>query len=539
MPFRSLRDLDPSEGTVQLFGGDDNSLQHLGKGDTVLFPQPSADPNDPLSWSKWRKHAVFLSICLFSCLNNFSGTVLSDSFTTISEELDVSLEDASGLISWVVLVEGIANLIWVPTGIYLGKRPVFLVSCAITFVAAIWAAAATSFGSLLGACILGGFGGGASEALGAAIINDIYFLHERGSKMSWYIIAIAFGSSLGPLCGGYLIEYQGWPWGKWLSAILLGINLLLIFFFAPETRFQRRPTQLEGADPNAIFDGSSENIKSDKVQQMESGGESSVSSSQTQTIVSDPPKTYLQSLNPWSGVASNASYLSLMLRPIPLLAYPACAFASLAYSLALAPTVMVNALSSTILIPPPYNFSVGAVGLINIPGLIGQAAGAIIGGTCIDKWASYCARRNNGVFVPETRLLLFIVPTIIVFVGIVLFGFAVGQEMHWAVIFVAYGMMSVGLTGSASITMTYVCDCYFPVAAECLEMINGIKNIVAFALIHATVPWVDNMGYAKAFGTLGGIFGGLMSFVVPLLIWGPQIRHHTSSKWRLVSWKLE
>lgn len=69
--------------------------------------------------------------------------------------------------------------------------------------------------------------------------------------------------------------------------------------------------------------------------------------------------------------------------------------------------------------------------------------------------------------------------------------------MHWAVIFTAYGLMSVGLTGSASITMTYVCDCYFPVSAECLEMINGIKNIVAFGLVHGVVPWVDNMGYTK------------------------------------------
>lgn len=535
MPFKSLKELDPSEGTVLLYSRN-LSQQHLGKGDTILFPQPSADLNDPLTWPRWRKHFVFLSICLFSCLNNFSGTVLSDSFLTISEDLQVSVEDASGLLSWVVLTQGLANFVWVPTAIYLGKRPVFLVSCAIAFFGAIWAAASTSFGSLLGGCIFGAFGGGASEALGAAIINDIYFLHERGSKMSWYIIFIAFGSSLGPLCGGYLIEYKGWAWGKWLSAILLGINLLLIFFFAPETRFRRSSNPSEGLDSIASSASPSEKGDSNKFEHLEVGNRSSAPN---QTSIMPPRKTYLQSLNPWSGVASDSPYWSLMFRPLPLLVYPACLFATLAYSLALAPTVMVNTVSSTILIPPPYNFSIGAVGLINIPGMIGQGFGAVIGGICIDKWASYCARRNNGVFVPETRLFLFIVPTIIVFTGIVLFGFSVEQQMHWAVIFTAYGLMSVGLTGSASITMTYVCDCYFPVAAECLEMINGIKNVFAFGLVHGVVPWVTRMGYARAFGTLGGIFGGLMAFVLPLLVWGPQIRHHTSSKWRLVSWELE
>ncbi|KAI1445499.1 MFS general substrate transporter [Annulohypoxylon stygium] len=535
MPFKSLRELDPSEGTVQLYTGN-FSKNHLESNETVLFPQPSSDPNDPLRWPKWRKHVVFFSICLFSCLNNFSGTVLSDSFFPISEDLGISLEDAAGLISWGILTQGVANLFWVPTAIYLGKRPVFILSCAICFVGAIWAAASTRYGSLLGGCIFGSFGGGASEALGAAIVNDIYFMHERGTKMSWYIIFIAFGSSLGPLCGGYLIEYKGWAWGKWLSAILLGVNLLLIIFFAPETRYKRSPNPVVRSDSSAVSESPSEKIAGNRYEHLEVENRNLQWNQLNNTI---HRKTHWESLNPWSGVDKSASYWSLVFRPIPLLAYPACFFATLTYSLSLAPTVMVNTVSSSVLIPPPYNFSVGAVGLINIPGMIGQAIGAIIGGVCIDKWSEYCAKRNNGVFVPETRLFLFFIPTIIVFVGIVLFGFSVEQQMSWPVIFVAYGLMSVGLTGSASITMTYVCDCYFPVSAECLEMINGIKNVVAFGLIHGVVPWVTNMGYAKAFGTLGGIFGGLMAFVVPLLVWGPEIRHHTSSKWRLVSWELE
>lgn len=99
--------------------------------------------------------------------------------------------------------------------------------------------------------------------------------------------------------------------------------------------------------------------------------------------------------------------------------------------------------------------------------------------------------------MPESRLAIIFFPSAIVFAGILLFGFAVGDQMHWAVIFVAYGLVSVGLTSSASIALTYVCDSYFPVAAECLEMINGLKNVVAFGFIHAAVPWAENQGYKK------------------------------------------
>ena len=129
--------------------------------------------------------------------------------------------------------------------------------------------------------------------------------------------------------------------------------------------------------------------------------------------------------------------------------------------------------------------------------IVGQATGAVMGGIAIDKWIAWRAHRNNGVFQPETRLSLIFIPSSLIFLGIVLFGFAVQQQMHWAVIFLAYGFVSIGLTGSASIAMTYVCDTYFPVAAECLETINGLKNVVAFGFIHATVPWVESEGYEK------------------------------------------
>ncbi|KAF7560197.1 hypothetical protein G7046_g3956 [Stylonectria norvegica] len=521
MPLKTLKELDPTEGTVLLFSATAHA-QHLAGNDTILVPQPSDDPNDPLSWPKSRKHMAFAAVCMFACFNNISGTVLSDSFYTIAVDLEVSVDKATGLISWVILVLGLGNFFWVPTAIYLGKRPVFLAACAITFIAAIWAALSPNFSSLQAACV------------------DLYFLHERGSKMALYMISLAFGSSLGPLCGGYIIEHKGWAWGKWFSAILLGFNLLFIFFFAPESRFYRSTdlSQCLGATPSTNNPREGEKGNVSQIEQAQYST-TAYHSDSPPTTSNRPVKTYRQLLNPWSGIHSHETYLQLLIRPIPLLAYPACAFATLLYSICLAPTVMINVLSSIILIPPPYNFSVGAVGLINVAGMIGQALGALTGGILIDKWVNWRAHRNNGVFQPESRLALIFIPCGIVFIGILVFGFAAEKQMPWSVMFVAYGFVSVGLTGAASIGMTYVVDSYFPVAAECLEMINGLKNVVAFGLIKATVPWVDSQGYQKAFGALSGIFCVISMLALPLFIWGPQIRHYTASYWRLISWDLK
>lgn len=98
-------------------------------------------------------------------------------------------------------------------------------------------------------------------------------------------------------------------------------------------------------------------------------------------------KTYLQQLNPVSGIDNSSSYLNLFLCPFLLMLYPACLFATLACkrprdiqyihsnlihildSISLAPTVVFSIVSSFVFEAPPYNFTAGMNGLVNIPGL--------------------------------------------------------------------------------------------------------------------------------------------------------------------------
>jgi len=39
----------------------------------------------------------------------------------------------------------------------------------------------------------------------------------------------------------------------------------------------------------------------------------------------------------------------------------------------------------------------------------------------------------------------------------------------------------------------------------------------------------------QTFGELSGVFIAVMLLAVPLFVWGPRIRHYTSTKWRLIS----
>jgi MFS family permease len=121
--------------------------------------------------------------------------------------------------------------------------------------------------------------------------------------------------------------------------------------------------------------------------------------------------------------------------------------------------------------------------------------GAYIGGPLGDRYGTWKARKNNGTYSPENRLVLILIPVILVPIGLLMFGFGAQKKLPWAVMYVGYGFINVGLTGTANIAMVYVVDSYFPVHAEALLLVNGLKNIVAFGFSYGAIPWAATDGY--------------------------------------------
>ena len=149
----------------------------------------------------------------------------------------------------------------------------------------------------------------------------------------------------------------------------------------------------------------------------------------------------------------------LFLRPWPLIVYPEVIFSTLATAFALAWVVGINILNSFVLQAPPYSWSPAVNGLINIPGLLGNICGALVGGPLVDWYSDWRARKNNGVFQPESRLTLLIFPAVMVPAGCLAFGYGVQETLHWTSLFFGYGMVATGLTTIPCITMTYISDC--------------------------------------------------------------------------------
>ena len=116
-------------------------------------------------------------------------------------------------------------------------------------------------------------------------------------------------------------------------------------------------------------------------------------------------------------------FLEQTFRPfVYLYSFPAVAYTSIQFGSMLALFSVIGNSQAAIFSLPPYNFSVIGIGLISIPALIGTMIGAVYGGLISDWAIVWLSKRNNGIYEPEFRLYMCILPSIIGPAGIVLYG---------------------------------------------------------------------------------------------------------------------
>lgn len=185
----------------------------------------------------------------------------------------------------------------------------------------------------------------------------------------------------------------------------------------------------------------------------------------TAEVASIPKRTFLQELRPWSKINPKASYIHLFFRPVPLIVYPAVVFGFLVFSTTLAWTVSVLNVQASVFQGPHYHMTSGINSLINIAPMVGIGLGSYVGGAFTDFLAAKMAKRNQGIFEPEFRLLPLIFPFFLVPSGLLMyllairthdrFGFGVQHLESWAVPWIGYGCLGCGLSIIPAIVMTY------------------------------------------------------------------------------------
>lgn len=486
----------------------------------VLVPQPTDSPNDPLNWPLWKKDLILLIVGFSAAVVGAFGPMLSPGFVQIAAELGISVNTLAQSTSWLILTIGLSLFLANPLAKVYGKRPIYIVAIAIMFAGSVWGACAADYNSFLASRIVSGFGMAPYEVLVQCTIGDLYFIHQRATRIAVWNLFLLTGIAGGALISGYIIQDIGWKWTFGICAILFGVFMILVVLFVPETAYERAPVQERYA--GMALDRAEEEKQYGDVKHDELPASGSRTANPS-SGASEPKMSYMKSLRVYTGKHTTTPLWKIALRPMVIFWYPAVFWAFLVYGTTLTWIVVFSVVNASIFTLPPYNFSVSETGLISLSPFILTIIGEVIAGPLNDWICLYLTKKNHGIYEPEFRLVLIIPVTLIGVAGFYGFGASVNAQTHWIGPVLTFGLANMSLAFANGCVFGYVIDSYEALSEEAFVAINA-RNLLTFGLTYFVNDWLAKDGPLAVFDVLGSAFLGVCLLTLPLWIFGKRIR---------------
>jgi len=179
-----------------------------------------------LRFSRSEIVSILSGLMLAMFLASLDQTIVATSLSTMAQELN-----GWTLMSWVVSAYLVASTITTPiygrlSDIY-GRRLVLLASIGLFVGASVLCALSQTMPQLIGARILQGLGGGGLRSVSQAAIADVIPPRERGRYQGYLSSVMAISMVLGPVLGGWFVDYLSWHWIFWIN-IPFGLVALVL-----------------------------------------------------------------------------------------------------------------------------------------------------------------------------------------------------------------------------------------------------------------------------------------------------------------------
>ncbi|ORY07936.1 major facilitator superfamily domain-containing protein [Clohesyomyces aquaticus] len=521
-------------------------LKH-GKGknaDIVLIPQPSEDPNDPLNWSPTKKLVVISTIAFGSILYaSVLAPLLSPALVVIALTFNKSVGDITQISGYMLLVTACSGPIICALSRKYGKRPLLVASSAFGLLGTIICSATNTYNGLLAGRVIQGFSISAFESLVVSMIGDLYFVHQRGLYMTLMQFILGAASNFSAIIVGPIADNLGW---KYLFHILIAFSAfetLALFLFVPETAYNRdhrydidelvddKLSDLAAAEKRHEQLGSGGDMKS-------TAGESDVVRVETHNSTSPahrPKKTFIQSLSLYNGTFSNDNLLQLLIAPFAVCTNLAVLWVVIVTGGLTAFFVAQSYDMAQIFMAPPYSLSAAGVGYLSLGPFLGGLVGSIFLGSTLDPLIRWCAKKNNGIYEPEYRLLGMI-PSITTTIGLVAFGYLCESKSSYYLTAFTHGLDLFGIVCAAISASAYAIDAYRDMSSEVFIVNMVFKNLLFYGFSYFVNDWTARAGPGTVFYIFGGM-GAMMTLTTPVLyFWGKRYRsywarHNLLEKW--------
>lgn len=418
-----------------------------------------------------------------------------------------------------------------------GRKITYFICIFLGLIGSVWFALVRSTSSAIWSQLFVGISESCAEAQVQLSLSELYFAHNLGSVLTYYILATSIGTYLGPLLASIITENVGFRWVGWIAVFISAGVLVAIVLLLDETMFDRNKFMkhnLNGVSP----------IGSPNVSAKEKVGEKrapspdivishelddSEADSTFDEGINDPPISYwkrtamitLASNLKGTGLKQYFTRLRLLLK---VFLYPPVIYSGLCWGIQNALLTFYLTVEDDQYYDPPYNYGDIAVGIMNVPCLIGAVIGCFFAGTLSDHFTIYMAKRNNGIQEAEYRLWFLFPPAIISPIGLILFAVGTDKVWSWVPTYIGLAFIGFGFGCSGDVSMSYLMDAYPDLVIEMMTGVALINNIMGCIFTFCCSPWLDALGNIKTFIILAVLEFVIMASAGFFIIYGKRIR---------------
>ncbi|KAJ6131682.1 hypothetical protein N7471_006897 [Penicillium samsonianum] len=516
-------------GTVYLVDTSRNlrDAAHAGRQEILLIPQPSKSPADPLNWTRVKKFWSLFLISFYACVFSFGENNNGASWTMISSDTGVTLNNMNGASALNYLLLGFFNIIWIPSAMKFGRKIVYILSLLILLGGSVWGKFYHGTAQYYIMLAVQGVGTAAYQALIQLTIFDMFFAHERGRMVSLYIFFQQLGSILGLILGGYIADGIGWRWSQPIVAITCGVLILLFIFTFDDTMFPRyRFNNILGLVPtDAPVNGLDKPEKHRRVGSPVSTTVSNISEEQL------PARTFRQKVTLVHYFPDDqTTWLQYFRRPFYLFAFPNIVLGGIQFAFGCTAGIVSFNTISEIMTEAPYNWSAGSTGLLFLSALIGNFLGMGVG-SLSDWLVLVLSRRNKGYKEPEMRIWAYIFPFIFGAVGYFTYGWAATNGEHWIAVAVALCCLIAQQVSITSLATTYAMECFDGISGELVVVLAICSSLINFAISFSVQYFIEATNYGWAFTCYGMLVVLSVLMSIPMIIWGKTWRRKCKGRY--------
>lgn len=525
-------------GTINILlsaGGKVSSTLKTTADGIVLYPQPSDSPNDPLNWSWWTKlyqGFLIMFVTAFTAATSNSAGSAQDSLNEIYGISYDAMNTGAGVLFAAI---ALCTLILGPTAFLYGRKINYVICSVLGVAGCIWFGFSKQTSDTIWSQLFVGASEGCTEAAAQLTLSDMFFQHQLGWALTLYIVCISVGTYLGPLIGGFIVEYTTFRWVGFTSAIIAVVLLVVQVCTQYETYFDRSKyvnaelsdiveVKYEGID-NLIDRKEGSQVVSKEVD--ESASVSSLIGNNgadekripfMQRIALITPATNLQG---W-GIKQ---YIYTMFNTLRVFWFPPVVLSGILWGLQDAFLTFYLTTEDDQYYDPPFNYGDTGVALMNVPCLIGAVFGSFYAGILSDKAVLWIARRRGGVHEPEDYLYFLILVLICCPIGLMVFAVGTDKFWSWPITYIfGLGFIGIGWGASGDIAMSYLMAAYPEMVIEGMIGVSMINNLIGCIFTFACSPWLDAMGNTDTYAILTAlqIIGCLAA--IPCIIYGKRMR---------------